>query len=56
MSNILDYDTLSFVLDSVNNYKLPPDDKEIFKKISDLAYKLKWDEITEVVKEKLGNQ
>ena len=56
VSNILDYDTLSFVLDSVNNYKLPPGDKEIFKKISDLAYKLKWDEITEVVKEKLGNQ
>ena len=56
VSNILDYDTLQFVLDSVKEYRLPPEDKETFKKISDLAYKLKWDEITQVVQEKLNSR
>ncbi len=55
VSKILDYDTLQFVLDSIKEYKLPPGDKETFKKISDLAYKLKWDELTWVVQDRLEN-
>ncbi len=54
VSKILDYDTLQFVLDSVKSYKLPPGDKEVISKVSELAYKLKWDEIATVVQEKLG--
>ena len=55
VSGILDYDTLQFVLDSIKSYKLPPGDKDIFKKISELAYKLKWDEITSMVQDRLKN-
>ncbi len=48
VSKSLDYDTLTFILDSLKKYKLRPEDKEIIKKIGDRAYKLKWDEITEL--------
>jgi hypothetical protein len=54
VSKILDYDPLQFVLDSVQRYKKPKGDKEVISKVSELAYKLKWDEIATVVQEKLG--
>lgn len=56
VSNILDYDTLQFILSSVKEYKLPPRDAEAIADISDLSYKLKWDEIIDVVKERLSDQ
>ncbi|MBE5829335.1 MAG: EAL domain-containing protein [Butyrivibrio sp.] len=48
VSKSLDYDTLTFILDSIKNYKLKPQDKDIVKKIGDMAYKLQWDEISEL--------
>ena len=48
VSRTLDYDTLSFILDSLKNYRLKIEDKELIKKIADKAYKLQWDEITEL--------
>ncbi|RKM62186.1 EAL domain-containing protein [Butyrivibrio sp. CB08] len=48
VSKSLDYDTLTFILDSLKKYRLRPEDKELIKKIGDRAYKLKWDEITEL--------
>ncbi|MCR5557627.1 MAG: EAL domain-containing protein [Butyrivibrio sp.] len=54
VSKILDFDTLQFVLDSIKGYKLPANDKEIITRISELAYTLKWDEITKIVQERLG--
>ena len=56
VSNILDYDTLQFILESVKEYKLPPKDAKIVAKISDFAYKLKWDEIIQTVNERLTGQ
>ena len=54
ISGSLDYDTLTFVLDSLDKYRLPDKDREIVSRIKDLAYKLKWDEIIAVTKEAIG--
>ncbi len=56
VSNILDYDTLQFILSSVKEYKLPPKEAKAVAEISDYAYKLKWDDIVTVVKERLNDQ
>lgn len=40
-----DYDSLEFVLQSLEEYKLPPDDAEKFSKLKDAAAKLDWEEI-----------
>lgn len=48
VSKSLDYDTLTFILDSIKEYRLKPQDKELVKKIGDRAYKLQWDEISEL--------
>ncbi|MBQ8031229.1 MAG: Hpt domain-containing protein, partial [Butyrivibrio sp.] len=48
VSKSLDYDTLTFILDSIKNYRLKPQDKDIVKRIGDMAYKLQWDEISEL--------
>ncbi len=53
VSKTLDYDTLTFILDSLKTYRLKPEDKEIIKKIGDRAYKLKWDEISELASQGL---
>ena len=55
VSKMLDYDTLMFILDSLKEYKLPDDDQELINNISKLSYKLKWDEITELVQNKLNS-
>ncbi len=53
---MFDYDTLMFILESLKNYRLEKNDKEIVKEISELAYKLKWDEITQLVQNRLTSQ
>ena len=40
-----DYDNLEFVLQSLEEYKLPPDDAEKFSKLKAAATKLDWEEI-----------
>ena len=55
VSKVLDYDTLMFILDSIKEYRLSPDDEQLMSKISKLAYKLKWDEITELVQNRLNS-
>ena len=56
VSNILDYDTLQFILSSVKEYKLKPEDAKVIAEISNLAYKLKWDEIIQTVNNRLNDQ
>ena len=54
VSGILDYDTLQFILDSLKDYKLPEEDAKVIKAVNEFAYKLKWDEITKVVQERIN--
>ncbi len=49
ISAMLDYDTLMFILDSVKEYRIEGKDNDIIKKISDMAYKLDWDGIKQIV-------
>ena len=56
ISSVLDYDTLSFVLSSLSDYNLPDDDAKVIKKVNEYAYKLSWDKITEIVKNRLGER
>ena len=53
---MLDYDTLTFILDSLKKYELPEYDARIIRKIGDLAYKLQWDEIVKMAGEGLKAQ
>ncbi len=48
VSKSLDYDTLTFILDSIKKYRLKPQDKDLVKRIGDMAYKLQWEEISEL--------
>ncbi|SFB73845.1 EAL domain-containing protein [Butyrivibrio sp. YAB3001] len=56
VSKILDFDTLQFVIDSLKEYKLPAEDSAAVKKIGELAYKLKWDDIAELVQKRIDEQ
>ncbi len=56
VSQNLDYDTLSFILDSLKDYKLSQKDKEIVRSVGEMAYKLKWDEIIDLIKTRLSEQ
>ena len=56
VSQILDFDTLTFILDSLKNYSLPSEDKKTIGTISELAYKLKWDEVIKTVENRLKDQ
>ena len=40
-----DYDSLNFVFDSLNEYRLPENETERYKKIKEAAQKLDWDEV-----------
>ncbi len=51
---MLDYDTLTFVLDSVNEYSIEGRDNDIMKSVSGMAYKLDWDGIKKLVTERLS--
>jgi len=56
VSKSLDYDTLSFILDSVKKYKLPDNDQKITRKIGEMAYKLQWDEIVNLAQKGISEQ
>ncbi|MBQ7615707.1 MAG: EAL domain-containing protein [Butyrivibrio sp.] len=56
VSRSLDYDTLTFILDSLKNYKLSDSDNKITRKIGEMAYKLQWDEIVNLANEGLSAQ
>ena len=53
---VLDYDTLIYVLDTVNKYSVSGVDNDIIKKIGELSYKLDWDGIKQIVTDRLGNR
>ncbi len=53
VSKTLDYDTLTFILDSLRNYRLPDKDRKISRSIGEMAYKLQWDEIVRLASEGL---
>ncbi len=53
VSKSLDYDTLTFILDSLRSYRLPEGDRKITRSIGEMAYKLKWDEIVRLASEGL---
>ncbi|MCR5156254.1 MAG: EAL domain-containing protein [Butyrivibrio sp.] len=56
VSRSLDYDTLTFILDSVRKYRLPEEDEKIFRSIGNMAYKLQWDEIASLAEKGLSKQ
>ncbi|MCR5671181.1 MAG: EAL domain-containing protein, partial [Butyrivibrio sp.] len=56
VSKSLDYDTLSYILDLLKKYRIPKEDDEKIKKIRELAYKLKWDEISQIATQALKGQ
>ena len=56
VSKSLDYDTLTFILDSIKKYQLPEKDQKITRKIGEMAYKLQWDEIVNLANEGLSEQ
>lgn len=53
VSTMLDYDTLSFILDSLGKYDLG-EHRDIIKRISAQAYKLNWDDVRNLAKEGLS--
>ena len=53
VSKSLDYDTLTFILDSLRSYRLPEGDRKITRSIGEMAYKLQWDEIVRLASEGL---
>ncbi|SFP92529.1 His Kinase A (phospho-acceptor) domain-containing protein [Butyrivibrio proteoclasticus] len=52
----LDYDTLTYILETVNKYSINGIDNDIIKKIGKLAYKLDWDGIKQIVEDRLNNR
>jgi hypothetical protein len=56
VSKSLDYDTLTFILDSLKKYNLPEKDHKITRRIGEMAYKLQWDEITTLANEGISAQ
>ncbi len=56
VSKSLDYDTLTFILDSLKKYNLPEKDHKITRRIGEMAYKLQWDEITTLANEGISSQ
>ncbi len=53
VSKTLDYDTLTFILDSLKKYRLKDEDVKITRKLGEMAYKLQWDEIGNLATEGL---
>lgn len=56
VSRSLDYDTLSFILESLKVYRLPEVHERNIRKIGNLSYSLKWDEIINVASDGLSIQ
>ena len=56
VSKSLDYDTLTFILDSLKKYNLPEKDTKIARRIGEMAYKLQWDEIINLANEGMSAQ
>lgn len=56
VSKTLDYDTITFVLDSVKKYRLPEEDEKRMRSIGNMAYKLQWDQISNLATEGLNAQ
>ena len=54
VSKSLDYDTLTFILDSLRSYRLSDADRKITRSIGEMAYKLQWDEIVKLASEGLA--
>ncbi|MCR5403335.1 MAG: EAL domain-containing protein [Butyrivibrio sp.] len=54
VSRTLDYDTLSFILDSLKTYRLPEVHERNIRKITNLSYKLSWEEIINVANDGLN--
>ena len=44
-----DYDSMNFVLQSLDEYKLPPDDSEKISSVKSALNKLDWDEVKKLV-------
>ena len=47
----MDYGLAKMVLDSVQEYKLPPDDEYRFERLRDMLSQLDWDGIKEIIQE-----
>jgi hypothetical protein len=52
-AEVMDYELAKMVTDSVKEYRLPPEDEELFDKIDDHLAKMDWDGIKEIIKDKL---
>ncbi len=51
---IMDYDTLIYILNSLQQYKLPSEDEILVSKISDKAFHLDWDGIKSLIIKRLN--
>ena len=56
VSEKLDYDTLQYIVEQLKQYSLSPQDNDIIKLIEEKAYRLDWDEIKTIAKERLTKE
>ncbi|MCR4908817.1 MAG: EAL domain-containing protein [Lachnospiraceae bacterium] len=50
-SGSMDYDNVMFVLDSLEEYRIPGEDRQIVERIRDLVSRLKWEKLTRELKQ-----
>ena len=55
IASSFDYDSLMFVFQSLDEYKLPDDKAEIYKQIKEAAAKLDWTKINELLNDSTIN-
>ena len=53
MSEIMDYDSVEMVLDSLKKYKMPPEDRDTFREIGRKLIELDWDAMAQIVRNKI---
>ena len=50
IASAFDYDSMQFVFESLDAYKLPESEVERYKKIKDATEKLEWEKVAELLK------
>ena len=51
-ARVYDYDNMIFVLDSLKEYKLRPEDGELISRLNRLTEEFKWEEINDILKDR----
>ena len=50
VSQVFDYDSLNFILQSLAEYRMPEHEAEHYKKLKDAAHNLDWEKIKDLLK------